>query len=215
MKRRQYDMNEKIILTIARQYGSGGREIGEKVAAALGIDFYDKELITLAAQKSGLNTNMLHDADEKATNSLLYTLAMGSSVYSSGIANYTLPVNDHLFITQSDIIKNLADETSCVIVGRSADYVLRDHPRHIAIFVYADMEVRAARVAERHNLSADAARDLIIKTDKRRANYYNFYTGQKWGRYTNYHMSVDSSLLGIDGTAKLIAQFAQDFKETH
>ncbi|MBR6709572.1 MAG: cytidylate kinase-like family protein [Clostridia bacterium] len=208
-------MNEKIILTIARQYGSGGREIGEKVAAALGIDFYDKELITLAAQKSGLNTNMLHDADEKATNSLLYTLAMGSSVYSSGIANYTLPVNDHLFITQSDIIKNLADETSCVIVGRSADYVLRDHPRHIAIFVYADMEVRAARVAERHNLSADAARDLIIKTDKRRANYYNFYTGQKWGRYTNYHMSVDSSLLGIDGTAKLIAQFAQDFKETH
>lgn len=207
-------MNEKVILTIARQYGSGGREIGEKVAASLGVAFYDKELITLAAQKSGLNTNILHSADEKATNSLLYTLAMGSSMYNStGTVNYDIPINDRLFITQCDIIKNLAEENSCVIVGRSADYVLRDHPRHISVFIYADLDTRIARVAERHALSPAAARDLIAKTDKRRANYYNFYTGQKWGKYDNYHMSLDSSLLGIDGTAKLIAQFAEDFRE--
>lgn len=207
-------MNEKVILTIARQYGSGGREIGEKVAASLGIAFYDKELITLAAQKSGLNTNILHSADEKATNSLLYTLAMGSSIYSSGGAvNYDIPINDRLFITQCDIIKNLAEENSCVIVGRSADYVLRGHPRHISVFIYADLDTRIARVAARHSLTPAAARDLITKTDKRRSNYYNFYTGQKWGKYDNYRMSVDSSLLGIEGTAKLIAQFANDFRE--
>lgn len=207
-------MNEKVIVTIARQYGSGGREIGEKVAAALGIACYDRELITLAAQKSGLNANIVHSVDEKATNSLLYTLAMGSNIYSSGAAiSYDIPINDRLFITQCDIIKNLAEENSCVIVGRSADYVLRDHPRRISIFIYADLATRIKRVAERHSLSESAAKDLIAKTDKRRANYYNFYTGQKWGKYDNYHMSLDSSLLGIDGTAKLITQFAEDFRE--
>ncbi len=206
-------MNEKVIVTIARQYGSGGREIGEKVAASLGVAFYDKELITLAAQKSGLNTNILHSADEKATNSLLYTLAMGSSIYNSGAISYDIPINDKLFITQCDIIRNLAEENSCVIVGRSADYVLRENPRHLSVFIYANLESRIARVARRHSLSESAARDLIAKTDKRRANYYNFYTGQKWGKYDNYHMSIDSSLLDIDGTAKLIAQFAEDFRE--
>ena len=207
-------MNEKVIVTIARQYGSGGREIGEKVAATLGIAFYDRELITLAAQKSGLNANIVHAVDEKATNSLLYTLAMGSNIYNSGGAvRYDIPINDRLFITQCDIIRNLADENSCVIVGRSADYVLRENPRRISVFIYADLDARIKRVAQRHSLTDAAARDLIAKTDKRRANYYNFYTGQKWGKYNNYHMSIDSTLLGIDGTAKLIAQFAEDFRE--
>lgn len=207
-------MNDKVIVTIARQYGSGGREIGEKVAANLGISCYDRELITLAAQKSGLNANIIHSADEKATNSLLYTLAMGSNIYSSGAAvSYDIPINDRLFITQCDIIKNLAEESSCVLVGRSADYVLRDHPRRISVFIYADMETRIARIVERHSLNKNAARDLIVKTDKRRANYYNFYTGQKWGKYDNYHLSIDSSLLGIDGSAKLITQLAEDFRE--
>ncbi|MBE6575513.1 MAG: cytidylate kinase-like family protein [Ruminococcaceae bacterium] len=206
-------MNEKVIVTIARQYGSGGREIGEKVAAALGIAFYDKELITMAAQKSGLSPNVLHTADEKASNSLLYTLAMGSSIYGASTLNYDIPINDRLFITQCDIIKNLAEKGSCVMVGRSADYVLRDNPRHVSVFIYAKLEDRIHRVMERHSLSEADARNLIAKTDKRRANYYNFYTGQKWGKYDNYHMSLDSSLLGIDGTAKLISQLADDFRE--
>lgn len=206
-------MNEKVIVTIARQYGSGGREIGEKVAAALGIAFYDKELITMAAQKSGMSPNVLHTADEKASNSLLYTLAMGSSIYGASTLNYDIPINDRLFITQCDIIKNLAEKGSCVMVGRSADYVLRDNPRHISVFIYAKLEDRIRRVMERHSLSEADARNLIAKTDKRRANYYNFYTGQKWGKYDNYHMSLDSSLLGIDGTAKLISQLAEDFRE--
>ena len=206
-------MNEKVIVTIARQYGSGGREIGEKVAAALGIAFYDKELITMAAQKSGMSPNVLHSADEKASNSLLYTRAMGSSIYGASTLNYDIPINDRLFITQCDIIKNLAEKGSCVMVGRSADYVLRDNPRHVSVFIYAKLEDRIHRVMERHSLSEGDARALIAKTDKRRANYYNFYTGQKWGKYDNYHMSLDSSLLGIDGTAKLISQLAEDFRE--
>ena len=207
-------MAHNIAITIGRQFGSSGHEIGVRLGELLGYKVYDKELITMAAEKKGLHPDFLRRVDEKATNSLLYTLAMGSNIYSSGAAvSYDIPINDRLFITQCDIIKNLAEENSCVLVGRSADYVLRDNPRRISVFIYADLKTRIARIAERHSLSESAARDLIAKTDKRRANYYNFYTGQKWGKYDNYHMSIDSSLLGIDGTAKLIAQFAEDFRE--
>ena len=119
-------MNSNLLISIGRQYGSGGREIGEKLAAKLGIAFYNNELITLAAQKSGMAHNIVGDADEKATNSLLYTLAMGSSYFNgnAGIA-FDMPINDRLFVTQSDIIKSLADEAPAVFIGRCSDYVLR------------------------------------------------------------------------------------------
>lgn len=203
-------MSKKIIITIARQYGSGGREIGEKVAALLSIPCYDRELITMSAQNENISTEIAERADEVAANSLLYTLAVGSN--SFGAAHhfgYTMPINDRLFVLQSDLIRRLAEKESCVIVGRCADYVLREHPGRLSIFVYANLEDRRARVASRHDISEGKALDLINKTDRRRASYYNFYTGSKWGRYDNYHLAINSSTFGIDETAALIAECAK------
>ena len=204
-------MADKIVVTIARQYGSGGREIGEKVAKALGIKHYDENLITLAAREGNLDETVASKADESAANSLLYTLALGSNFFGSAMNfGYKPPLNDKLFLLQSDVIRRAAEEGSCVIIGRCADYVLRDHPRRLSVFVYGDLPHRKARVMERHEgLTEAQAIDLINKTDRRRSSYYNFYTGNKWGKYDNYHLAVNSSLLGIDKTAEMIADAAK------
>ena len=199
-------MSKKIIITIARQYGSGGREIGEKIAAALGIPLIDKELIKDAASSGNLNEEVIKSADESATNSLLYTLAMGSNVLGTTMHfGYKMPINDKLFLLQSEAIKNYAAEGSCVIIGRCADYVLREEPNIFRIFIYGDLDHRQERVKARHpEIKPSQIIDVINKTDKRRASYYNFYTGNKWGKYDNYDMAINSSTLGIDETAKLI-----------
>ena len=195
------------IITIARQYGSGGREIGEKTAELLGIKQYDRELITMAAQKGNLDEEAVIHADEKATNSLLYTLAMGSNIY--GIAStfgYSMPINDRLFALQSNVIRELSNTESCIFIGRCADYVLRENKNAIKLFIYAPIEDRKIRVAERHpDLKEGEILSTINKIDKRRSSYYNYYTGNKWGKYDNYDFAINSSKLGVDGTARLIA----------
>ena len=202
---------KKTIITIARQYGSGGREIGERVAELLGIPNYDKEFVTMAAEKeSALDPRALEKVDERATSSLLYTLAMGSNLFHSPHVSPALPLNDRLFAIQCSIIRSLAEEDrSCVMIGRCADYVLRDHPDRLSVFVYADLDTRKKRVAERHGIKESEAIDIINKTDRRRASYYNFYTGNKWGKYDNYHVAINSAVLGIEGTARLIADMAR------
>lgn len=199
-------MAKKLIITIARQYGSGGREIGERIAAALNIPIYDKELITDAASKGDLHIDVIKKADEVAANSLLYTLAMGSNVFGSAMSfGYKMPVNDKLFILQSDVIRSYAATGSCIIIGRCADYVLRDEPNLFRIFIHGDLDHRKARIAERHpDISSAQVVDVINKTDRRRASYYNFYTGNKWGRYENYDLMINSSTLGIEGSATLL-----------
>ena len=208
-------MNDKIIITIARQYGSGGREIGEKVAKKLGITIYDKQLITDAAAKGNLDENVSKMADESAASSLLYTLALGSNVLGTTMHfGYKMPLNDKLFILQSEIIKEKAKDESCVIIGRCADYVLRDEEKVLKIFVYGDLDHRQARIAARHpELKSAQVIDVINKTDKRRSSYYNFYTGNKWGKYDNYDMAINSSTLGIDGAAELIVSCAKKLLE--
>ena len=200
-------MSKKIIVTVARQYGSGGREIGEKIAELLGIPLYDKQLITDAAAKGSLNEEIIRSADESAANSLLYTLAMGSNHYGTAMHfGYKMPLNDKLFILQSEVIKEYAAKGSCVIIGRCADYVLKDAHDVFRLFIYGDLEHRQARIKERHPEIKDSqVIDVINKTDKRRASYYNFYTGNKWGKYDNYDMTVNSSTFGIDETARIIA----------
>ncbi len=201
---------KKTIITIARQYGSGGREIGERVAELLGIPKYDKEFVTMAAeQESALDPRALEKVDERATSSLLYTLAMGSNMFHTPHISPALPLNDRLFAIQCSIIRNLAEEQSCVMIGRCADYVLRENPDRLSIFIYADIDARKKRVAERHNVKESEAIDIINKTDRRRASYYNFYTGNKWGKYDNYHIAINSTVLGIEGTARLIADMAR------
>ena len=208
-------MDKKIVITIARQYGSGGREIGELVAKKLGIPLYDKELITEAASRGSLDEKVTKLADESSANSLLYTLAMGSNVLGTTMHfGYKMPLNDKLFILQSEVIKEYAREESCVIIGRCADYVLRDEEKLLRIFVYGDLDHRQARVAERHpELKSGQIIDVINKTDKRRSSYYNFYTGNKWGKYDNYDIAINSSTLGIEGTAKLICACAEKLLE--
>lgn len=200
-------MSKKIIITIARQYGSGGREIGERVADILGIPLIDKELIKDAAASGELNEEIIRSADESAANSLLYTLAMGSNMLGSSIHfGYKMPINDKLFLLQSEAIKQYASRGSCVIIGRCADYVLREEPGLFRIFIYGDLDHRQERVKERHpEIKSTQVIDIINKTDKRRASYYNFYTGNKWGKYDNYDMAINSSTFGIDETARLIA----------
>ena len=206
-------MNSNLIITIGRQYGSAGRHIGEELAAKLGIKVYDNELISLAAKKSGMAHHVVEEANEKATNSLLYTLAMGSSFWggNAGVA-FDMPINDKLFVTQSDIIKELADEGPAVFIGRCADYVLRGYPNLIKLFIYAPMDFRAEHIAELQNVTPDKAKDIIVKTDKRRANYYNYYTGQKWGKLENFDLAVDSSRLGIETTAEMLYQYVEFYK---
>lgn len=208
-------MSKHICITIARQYGSGGREIGELVARELNITIYDKQLITEAASKENLNEEVLRNVDESATNSLLYTVAMGSSSLGAAMHfGYKMPLNDRLFLLQSEVIRESAKKGSGVYIGRCADYVLREEPCLLRVFVHGDLEHREARVRERHpDLKSSQIINVIEKTDKRRSTYYNFYTGNKWGHFENYDLLINSSTLGIEGTAKLISSLARKIME--
>ena len=208
-------MSKKLIITIARQYGSGGREIGERLSAMLGIPLYDKEIIKVAADTGNLDQSVAKHADETAANSLLYTLAMGSNVVGATMPfGYKMPLNDKLFILQSDAIKSYAAEGSCIIIGRCADYVLRNEANVLKLFIYGDLDHRKERVEQRHpEVKPSQIIDLINKTDKRRASYYNFYTGNKWGKYDNYDIAINSSTFGIQGTAEVLATLAKQLME--
>ncbi|WP_040198168.1 cytidylate kinase family protein [Candidatus Soleaferrea massiliensis] len=204
-------MNANKIITIGRQFGSGGREIGKKLAELLNVGFYDKELIELAAKQSGMSEEVFSQNDEKATNSLLYSLSVGSYMMGNRISSYgEMPLENRLFLIQSDVIKELADKGPCVIVGRCADYILRDRANSFSVFIHADDESRISRIEKLYNLPAKKAKELMIRTDKKRANYYNYYSDRKWDRADNYDLCINSSKIGIDGAVQIIAKFAEE-----
>lgn len=193
------------IITIGRQYGSAGREIGQKVADELGIKCYDKELLAVAAKESGICQELFENHDEKPTSSFLYSLVMDTySLGYSSAAFSDMPINHKVFLAQFDAIKKIAEEGPCVIVGRCADYALAENPNVISIFVHADINKRIQRICRIYDYPAAKAKDVIIKTDKKRSSYYNYYSSKKWGDVDSYHFSVDSGMLGVDGAAKLI-----------
>ena len=200
-----------LIITIGRQFGSGGRDVGEKVAEYFNIPFYDKELVELAAQKSNISKEALKEVDEHATNSFLYSLASGN--YSMRGINapiyYEMPINDKLFIAQADVIKEVAKRGSCVIVGRCADYALEGYPNLLSVFIHADLDARIKRIAKKYDLTDAKAKDLIIKTNKKRASYYNYYTDKRWGDADSYDVCLDSSVLGLEGTAEAIIKLIE------
>lgn len=198
----------KTIITIGRQYGSGGREIGEKLAADLGIKFYDKELLSRAAKESGLCEELFENHDEKPTNSFLYSLVMDTySMGYSSAAFADMPINHKVFLAQFNAIKEIANEGPCVMVGRCADYALADYKNCVSVFVEAPLEARIRRIAKKYDLTDAKAKDSIIKTDKKRASYYNYYSNKKWGDASSYNLCIDSSICGIDGTVELIKDF--------
>ena len=204
-------MHKNPVITIARQFGSGGHEIGRRVAELLGIKVYDKELIQMAAEKSGYHPEVLSKVDEKAAGSLLYTLAIGASRMGGLAGNYDIPINDKLFIAQNEIIQELAEREPCVIVGRCGDYALRHFENKLSVFIYADIPMRAARIMESRGISEAEAKNLIAKEDTQRSGYYNFYTGQKWGAVERYGAAFNTAVLGIENTAKIIADIARSF----
>ncbi len=202
-------MAHTAIVALGRQYGSGGREIGEKLARLMNVPFYDRELIALAAQKSGISPETYASIDETATNSLLYALSTGAFMFSSHFTSVSeLPMNDKLYILQNKIINEIAEKDgSCVIVGRCADYILRDNPNCVSVFIHAPLEKRVERVAKKEGLSLQAAETLITRTDKKRANYYNFYTNREWGCTTNYDLSISSYPMGSDNVAQVLLEY--------
>lgn len=196
-------MNTNTIITIGRQYGSGGREVGRKLAEGLGFPFYDKELLSVAAKESGMCQELFESNDEKPTSSFLYSLVMGN------YGGTDLPLNHKLFLAQFDAIKKIAKENSCVIVGRCADYALEDYPNCTNVFIHANMEFKIDRITKLYNVEPSKAEDTIIKTDKKRAKYYNFYSGKNWGNASNYNLVLDSSAIGIDNCVTLIKEFVR------
>ena len=197
------------IYTIGREFGSGGREVGEKLAAKLGIKLYDKELLQQAAKDSGFCEEIFENHDEKPTNSFLYSLVMDTySVSGYSAAPFLdMPLNHKVFLAQFETIKKIAEKESCVIVGRCADYALSDNPDCINIFIHADLDVRIKNVSRNLNITENKARDIINKTDKQRASYYNYYTSKKWGDSKSYNLSLDAGKLGTDNCVEMILKF--------
>lgn len=201
-------MKTNTIITIGRQYGSAGREIGSKVAEAFGIKLYDKEMLARAAKESGICEEIFESHDEKPTNSFLYSLVMDT--YSMGYPGNTysdMPINHKVFLAQFDAIKKIADEGPCILVGRCADYALESYENVVSVFIHADLDARIRRIARLYDLTDAKAKDMIIKTDKKRASYYNYYTNKKWSDSESYELCLSSSELGIEGTAKAIEQY--------
>ncbi len=200
----------KKVITISRQYGSGGREIGKKLAEKLGIPFYDNELIERAAKESGFSTAAFENAENKATNSLLYSIAMGMNAYGNQELGFThLSLDDRIYLAQSEVIRKVAQEGPCVIVGRCADYVLKDMPDVVSIFIWASLDFRIKRSIENDNLSEVKPEEHILKIDKRRANYYNYHANEKWGKAENYHLSIRSDSIGIDNCVDCIKAYVE------
>ena len=199
------------IYTIGREFGSGGREVGEKLAAKLGIKLYDKELLQQAAKDSGFCEEIFENHDEKPTNSFLYSLVMDTySVSGYSAAPFLdMPLNHKVFLAQFETIKKIAEKESCVIVGRCADYALSDNPDCINIFIHSDLYVRIKNVSRNLNITENKARDIINKTDKQRASYYNYYTSKKWGDSKSYNLSLDAGKLGTDNCVEMILKFRE------
>lgn len=203
--------NINFVITIGRQYGSGGREIGRLVADALNVKYYDKELLTEAAKASGVKPEIFEAADERSPSffSNLWSFNLGLNSGSFFIGNS--PVSDErIYAAQSAVMKELASRSSCVIVGRSADYVLRNHPGLISVFIHSSIEKRILRIMNRTDIdSAEKARETADKKDKIRASYYNFYTDKTWGNAASYDLSIDSSKLSTDTVARIIVDYVK------
>ena len=199
------------IYTIGRELGSGGYTVAKLLAERLGIKLYDKELLAQAAKDSGFCEEIFENHDERPTNSFLYSLVMDT--YTGG--NYSaapfldMPLNHKVFLAQFDTIKKIASEESCVIVGRCADYALADYPNTVSVFVTGNDEDKLKSIKNLYNVDDAKAKDIMVKTDKKRSSYYNYYSSKKWGDSRSYDMCINSSVLGPDGTADMIIAFAK------
>ena len=199
------------IITIGRQFGSAGREIGEKVAAHYGIKCYDKELLSRAAKESGFCQEMIENHDERPTNSFLYNLVMDTYSFGYNSSSFIdMPISHKVFLAQFDTIKSLADEGPCVIVGRCADYALSEYKNCLNLFIYGEEDVKVKRIMEKYDLNESKALDMIIKKDKQRQSYYNYYSSKKWAKvavFTKYGEDLKSLFVNQDGSLNETANY--------
>lgn len=203
-------MNGNLVITIGRQCGSGGKRIGQRLAEVMGVKCYDKELLSVAAKDSGLCEELFETHDEKPTSSFLYSLVMDT--YSLGYttsAYMDMPINHKIFLAQFNTIKKLAEEESCVIVGRCADYALADYPNTVSVFITANDEDRIKSLMDMYKVDESKAKDIMVKTDKKRSSYYNYYSSKKWSDAKSYDMCINSSVTGMDGAIEIIQAFAK------
>ena len=201
------------VISISREFGSGGRIIGKKLAALLGIPCYDRTIIQKTAEKSGLSPEFIARAEERARSRFHMAIpTMGMAAPS--FTNQSVPVSHQAFFAQADVIRELADQGPCVIVGRCSDYILSDHPECVKVFIHAGMESRIQRCIQDYEVPADQAQSKINQMDKGRANYYSYYTGHTWGDMRRYDLTINTSTTGIDGAVQLIADMLR-YRQEH
>lgn len=204
-------MNENMnfVITIGRQFGSGGRELGKLLASTFGIEYYDKELLQEAAKQAGMSPEFFAQSDERAPSFLSGMFAVGTGYNPASCYSCSSSLTgDSVYCAQSEFIRKIANEKSCVIVGRSADYVLREHPRCVNIFVHSSEEDCIARIMRRGDKpTPEQARTIAHKTNKLRANYYNFYTDKRWGDAASYDLTLNTSLLKMEDAVAIIAEY--------
>ena len=201
-------MKNPLIITIGREYGSGGRQIGKALAEKLGISFYDKEIITLAAKKSGLSDEFIASNEQRTRSGLMHNLAASAAYHNGFFAGHYLPLSENIFIAQAQVIRDIAAKESAVIVGRCADYILEGRENTINVFIHAPMEARVKRIMALHGIDEAAAIKEINTSDKERGNHYFRYTDLKWGKAQNYDVCINSALMGVEKTVEMLADLA-------
>lgn len=203
----------KTLITIGREYGSGGSDIGKALAEKLGIPFYDKEILSLAAQESGICEALFENHDEKPVPSYLFSLARGMNDIAQPNMTGEMPLNHRIFMAQFKAITQVASRGPCVIVGRCADYVLKDQPHLTSIFLYADLAARVERTMRKQSIGRDAAKELVHKRDKQRQGYYNFFADGNWGHRSNYHLMFNTTGLSPQAAAGAIVAYIENRSE--
>jgi len=202
---------DKVVITIGRQFGSGGKYIGEEVAKRLNIKFYDKELLKIVAENENIDIGLLEKTDETKKGSFWYTMAMASFSSTDSVNSLTeLPINEQIFLKETKAIQELAKKDSCVIIGRCSNIILKDESNVKNIFVYAsDMDFKIKRKVEFAGLNAKEASKQILKKDKERQAYYNYFTNEKWGAKEGYDLLIDTSKIGVENAINLIVEYVK------
>ena len=203
-------MSDNLIIAINRQYGSGGKEIGTLLAKELGIPIYDQEIPELASKKSGIRKDYFEKVDEKPTDSFLYALAMNTFSMNGTVNPFDHALSsDRLFNIQAETVQGLAKKSSCVIIGRCAEYILRDEPKLVSVYVCGQMEKRVECICRMYQLSEKEAQKMIMSIDKKRDSYYGYYAGKDWRACASYNLSLDSGVLGTEKTKEMIKKYIE------
>ena len=202
-------MSKNLVITIGREFGSGGHEIARRLSEKMGIKMYDKEIISIVAKNHGYSEEVLNDIDEKASNSLLYALSTGAYTHHTHlVSGLHIPLNDKAFMAYAEVIKELAEKESCIIVGRCADSILKDHENLFRVFIHTDLERRVDRICEFEKIDRNEALSIIKKRDKKRSGYHNYYADTKWGAVKTYDLCIDSKI-GVDNVVEIIKYAAE------